>query len=212
MGTLSVTQPQAFLLTGTTWENYQSLLAIVGERPIRVTYDRGNLELVSPSFNHERLKKRLARIVAALTEELDLALVAAGSTTLKRQDLDRGLQPDECFYIQSAEAVAGKTQVSLPDEPAPDLVIEIDVTSSSLDRLGVYAAMGVPEVWRYRNGSLIAYCLDPAKIAYQEIEYSAAFSFLNLSELAQFLQQHSEENDTALVKAFRFWLRERLLP
>ncbi|MBW4700160.1 MAG: Uma2 family endonuclease [Aphanocapsa lilacina HA4352-LM1] len=204
----AASQDRTFLLAGITWESYGSLLAIVGDQPVRITYEQGRLELMSPSFNHERCKKRLGRLVEILTEELNMPMIAGGSATFRRQDLERGLEPDECFYIQNVDAVQGKAEVDLAIDPPPDLVIEVDVTSSSIDRISIYAAMGVPEVWRYENGALNFYQLDTTVREYRTCNHSSTFTFLALVDVMRFLQDYSESNDTELCRAFRTWIRQ----
>ncbi len=202
----STLEDKSFLLTGISWEHYEAMLAMLADRPVRLTYDRGCLELMSPSFNHERLKKRLARLVEVLTEELNIPLVAGGSTTFKRRDLERGLEPDECFYIQNASRVQGKQVLDLATDPPPDLVIEIDFTSSSLNRLDIYAALGVPEVWRYANDRLKVYRLD-LDGKFQEQERSGVFEFLLPSDLIALLEQFEQSTDTELARVYRSSLR-----
>jgi Uma2 family endonuclease len=119
-----------------TWEDYEAMLQIVGERPIRVTYDRGTMEVSMPSFGHENDAYLLGRMVDMITEELETSVVGGGKTIHKRQDLDKGAEPDQCYWFgANAQAVRGKRQLDLNVDMVPDLVIEVDVTHSSLDRL-----------------------------------------------------------------------------
>lgn len=113
-----------------SWENYETLLNLLGDRPIRATYSQGVVELMILSYQHERYKKLLARFVETLTEELDIAIAGGGSTTFKRQDLERGLEPDECFYIEHEPNVRGKQALDLAQDPPPDLAIEVDISHS----------------------------------------------------------------------------------
>jgi len=118
---------QQFTLTDISWDGYETILNLLGDRPVRVTYNRGILQLMILSYAHERYKKLLARLLETLTEELDIPIEAGGSTTLKRQALERGLEPDECFYIQNQARIRGKQVIDLNQDPPPDLVIEIDI-------------------------------------------------------------------------------------
>src|SRR4051794_24735952 len=93
---------QRFVWHGIGWEGYQTLLQLVGNRRIRLTYDRGHVELMSPLPLHERYKSLLGFMIEAITEELDIPRIALGSTTFHREDVDRGLEPDECFYLVGA--------------------------------------------------------------------------------------------------------------
>ncbi|MBX6316106.1 MAG: Uma2 family endonuclease [Isosphaeraceae bacterium] len=122
------------------WEGYQTLLGLLGDRSIRMTYDRGNLELVAPLIIHERYKKLLGRMVKAITEELDIPAVAAGATTFQREDLDRGLEPDECYYLANAGRLRDTQRIDLTFDPPPDLAIEVEIAASALKRLGIDTA------------------------------------------------------------------------
>jgi Uma2 family endonuclease len=133
-------------------------------------------------------------------------MVAAGSTTYRRRDLERGLEPDECFYIQNAQAVQGKQLLDPATDPPPDLVIEIDVTSSSLNRLDIYAALGVFEVWRCAGNTMGVHCLSPDG-QLQPQERSKVFEGLVPCELLSFLQQYEHSTDTELARAYRASLR-----
>ena len=135
------------LLRNISWQTYQALLKDVEEQPgIRMTYDRGLLEIMTPLDPHESYKKLLGRFVEALTEELNVEIRSLGSRTCNREDLARGLEPDQCYYIQNEQVVWDKDQIDFHQDPPPDLVIEIDITSSSINRLELYADLGVPEV------------------------------------------------------------------
>ena len=107
------------------WEGYQTLLRMLGERPVRVTYDRGNVELMTTSPIHEIYKHLLGRMVDTIGEELDIPMFGQGSTTFNREDVDRGLEPDECYYIANAGRVADRSQLNLETDPPPDLAIEM---------------------------------------------------------------------------------------
>jgi Uma2 family endonuclease len=205
---LALPSEQKFLLTGMTWSEYEAMLKIVGERPIRLTYDQGTLELMSPSYNHERWKRCFYIIFLVLGEELEIPFFSGGSTTFRREDLEKGLEPDECYYIQNASAVAGKKSINLQNDPPPDLAVEIDITNTSLKRLGIYAALGVPEVWRFDGSNLIFLKLTDG--AYQEITSSQAIPILRASELQTFLCNFGSEDDIRFLKGFRRWLTQTL--
>ena len=149
------------LLPNASWGTYERLLAEREERRYpRFFYDRGVLEILSPSIEHDGVSRVIAALVELLAEEVDVDILNAGSTTFKREDLARGFEPDECFYFGAAgrvrEIVAGKGNIELDaGDPAPDLVVEVDVTSPSLDKLPIYAHLGVTEVWRHEGGRLV---------------------------------------------------------
>src|SRR6266700_436280 len=149
---------QRVILRRVSWETYERLLAEHEQcSSPRFTYDRGVLEIMSPSIRHERLNRSLATMCEVIAEELHIELDNAGSTTFKREDLTRGFEPDSCFYVQNVERVRDRDQIDLTVGPPPDLVIEIDISSSSLDRFPIFANIGVPEVWRYDGTRLIIF-------------------------------------------------------
>ncbi len=146
-------EERRILLPNASWGTYERLLAEREERRYpRFFYDRGVLEIVSPSKGHESISRIVALLVEELAVELDVDVESAGSTTFKREDLACGFEPDECFYFQNVEHVRGKHNIDLNVDPPPDLVVEVDVTSYSLDKLPIYASLGISEVWRYADG------------------------------------------------------------
>jgi Uma2 family endonuclease len=198
-----------FLLQNISWKTYETFLAELGDRPIRLTYDRGNLELMSPSMRHERFSNLNGRMIETYTEEADIPICAAGSTTFRLQMLDRGLEPDECYYIQNQSALRDRDDIDLNIDPPPDLAVEIDVTRSSLNRMGIYAALGVPEVWRFDGTALKAYILDEQG-SYKPVHRSSALPELPLSEIVRHLEQRTTLDDTHLIREFRQWVRKSL--
>jgi Uma2 family endonuclease len=207
--TPQTTTEQRFVLRDADWQTYQHFLEALGERPIRVTYDRGRLELMTLSHGHERTSNLLGRLVETLTEELDIPMQSGGSTTFNREDLDRGLEADQCYYLEHEPEVREKDEIDLTVDPPPDLAIEIDVSRSSLNRLGIYAALGVPEVWRFDGERLLVYQLR-AEGEYVVSPRSKHFPFLPMEELVRFLQRRTEMSETSLVRAFRVWVREQI--
>ena len=145
---------QRVVLRNVSWETYERLLEGHESSAPRFTYDRGEMEIVSPSPEHEKFNRRIAQLVLAFTEEMDIESEDLGSTTFRREDLARGFEPDSCFYVQNEEQVRGKDRIDLAVEPPPDLVIEVDITSPSINKLPIYAGLGVPEVWRYDGEKL----------------------------------------------------------
>jgi Uma2 family endonuclease len=149
------------ILHGISWQTFQQLLVDRGERcGVLLAYDRGTVELRVPSQEHEWVKTTLTQIVEAVAFARDLHYRSLGSTTFTREDLERGFEPDACFYLDHAEAITPDRPIDLALDPPPDLVIEVDITSSSLDKLALYAALRVPEVWRYIHGVVEIQCLS----------------------------------------------------
>ena len=207
--TLIPSQSSGILLKNISWKTYESLLNELAEQGgIRLTYDRGNLEIMTPSAPHEGSKKILGRFVESVSEELNVEIRSLGSLTCRREDLARGLEPDQCYYIQNEDVVWDKEQIDLNQDPPPDLVVEIDVTSSSIDRLSLYASLGVPEVWRYDGNRLIIYQLEAQE--YVERTVSPTFPFLSQVEMLRFLELRRTTKENALIRLFREWVRSQI--
>jgi Uma2 family endonuclease len=200
---------QQLVLDGVSWRTYGRLLRAFDDRHLRLTYDRGDLEIMTLSPEHERFKHLLGLLIGVLVEELGWDMAGFGSMTFKSSKQRRGLEPDECYWIQSESLVRGKDTIDVRSDPAPDLVFEVDVTHSSLDRLSIYAAMGVPEVWRFDGRQLVAHLLGPEG-RYLDSGQSRAFPFLALAEIERFLGTRSAHSETELVRRFRDWVRGRI--
>lgn len=197
------------LLDNVDWRTYSRLLRTFAERPsIRLTYDRGRLEIMSPLTGHEGNARLLERFVTILTEELGLPLAPGGSTTFRRRDKRRGLEPDNCYWIANEARVRGKERINLAKDPPPDLAHEIDATKSSLNRMAIYAALKVPEVWRWRKHVLTFHILD-AQGKYQVSETSLAFPGLTPSDLQTFLALIGQMDHNAIGRKFREWVKLR---
>ncbi|MEG4089028.1 MULTISPECIES: Uma2 family endonuclease [unclassified Microcoleus] len=200
---------QIVQLSGISWQTYETLLAELSQRRLRLTYNRGNLEIMVPSPEHERFKEVLGRFVETLAEELEVRIEPLGSTTFKRPELS-GVEPDKCFYIQNISAVKGKKRIDMNQDPPPDLVVEIDITSRSENTLQVYAALGVPEVWIYNGSRLRINRLENGE--YVEGDISLAFPSLPILEIVRFLEQAETIDYLELVKAFRNWVKSQIKP
>lgn len=171
MDTVKSPAEQRILLENVGWETYESLLSGRGENRVpRFTYDQGMLEVVSPSSEHESVSYYIGLLVAVFAEETGVDVYGVGSTTFKRADVQRGFEPDACFYVQDEELIRGKSRIDLGVDPPPNLVIEVDITNPSLDKLPIYAQMGVYEVWRYDGEDLSFLALD--NDGYSKVEES----------------------------------------
>src|SRR5262249_21363477 len=155
-------------------------------RPTRLTFDGENLEFMSPSGTHEWYGNLIGRMLEAIGFEFGIAICGGGSTTFRRRDLKRGLEPDECYWIQSERAVRGKRELDLSVDPPPDLAIEVEVSHSALDRLAIYARLRVPEIWRF-DGDCIHIHLLQSDGSYAEGDQSRCLPWLAVREIAQFL-------------------------
>ncbi|MBW4621784.1 MAG: Uma2 family endonuclease [Cyanosarcina radialis HA8281-LM2] len=191
-------------LSGISWKTYETLLEELSDRHLRLAYNRGNLEIMAPSPEHELSKKLIGRFVETLAEETKVRIYPLGSTTFKRPQIS-GVEPDECFYIRKIAAVQGKKRLDLTEDPPPDLVLEIDVTSSSQNRLQVYADLGVAEVWIYNGESLVIQQLENG--VYIVSQTSQFFANLPISNIASWLRQANTMDYLELVKTFQNWVR-----
>jgi Uma2 family endonuclease len=200
---------QRTVLHNISWETFETLLAETGEdRGSRFAYDCGTLEIMTPLFEHENPKIQFDRFILILAQELEIEIKSAGSTTLKRRIAKRGIEPDNCYYIQNELAIRGKETLDLETDPPPDLAIEIDITSSSVNKLGIYSALGIAELWRYNGRDLKFYQLREGQ--YVESEFSIAFPIVSVSDISRFIQQSKTMGEIALLKSFRAWVREKL--
>jgi Uma2 family endonuclease len=129
-----------------------------------------------------------------------------GSLTLEREDLTRAVEPDSCFYIENERRVRGLQVLSFPQDPPPDLVVESDNTRSSIDKFRLYAALGVPELWRYRRKTLEVYQLLEER--YERCGESRAFPFLPIDEVPMLIGQSQEVGQRTVVRMFRQRIRE----
>jgi Uma2 family endonuclease len=178
------------VLDNVSWQTFETLLAETGPRRGRMAYEEGTLEIMVPSFEHEDLKSTLGTLL---------------------ESKQRGLEPDESYYVQNEERVRGKKEIDLGQDPPPDIAIEIQITQSALDKLGIYAALGVPEVWLWEGDTLKVYWLEESgKYVESRPRASRALPGLPLDELLRFLGQAREKSTTRLANDFRTWVRETL--
>jgi Uma2 family endonuclease len=199
---------QRFVLFNVDWDTYLTFSDRMGERNIRVNYDGVNLEFMTTSLEHERAKKLLARLLEALTEELGIAIVSGGSLTCRREDRDRGFEPDECYWINHQAEIRAQTNLDLTRDPPPDLMLEIEISRSFVDRLAIAARLGVPEVWRWGDEELHVMVLG-SDGQYTESGRSRALPFLPIVELVRFLRMRATMDETTLLGSFRAWVREQ---
>ena len=205
-----IKSPDRVILPNISWQTYQSLIKDFDTEPaIRLTYDRGTLEIRMPLDPHESYKKLLGRLIEAATEELDIEIRSLGSRTCDREDLARGLEPDQCYYIQHEFLVRGVEQIDLNQLPPPDLALEIDITSSSINRLSIYAALEISEVWRYDGHNLTILSLQNGEYVSQES--SLALPFLKAKDILRFLALRNTIGETSLIKQFRQWLKDNFV-
>ncbi len=199
----------AVLLQGISWDTYQSLVRELESQPSkRLTYDNGLLEISMPLPPHESYKRWTGRLVETLTEELDIEIRSLSACTWSRKDLAKGVEADECYYIQNEAVIRGRMDIDLAIDPPPDLAIEIDITSLSIPRLPIYSALGVPEVWRFDGEKMVI--LFRVDGQYQEVEASIALPIVTPAILQTWLTQAMTMGETTWVKALRRWIRETI--
>jgi Uma2 family endonuclease len=192
-----------------SWEEFENILAEMGDnRAARLAYDQGTLEITMPSKKHEYYKEIIGDLIKYLADELlEIECEPLGSTLWKRKGFLKGAEPDNCFYIQSLPAVRGKLlEIDLFKDPPPDLILEVDLTSPSVDKLLFYARLGVPEVWRYDKKVLRIYQLKVGK--YNETETSLTFPVFPFKEIPKLIEQNIDEGRSAIRRAFRAWVRQ----
>jgi Uma2 family endonuclease len=193
-----------FILRDVSWETYEQLLSNYQDSGSpRFAYDRGVLEIMSPSSEHEELSDIIAQLVYILAEEWNIEYRSFGSTTFKREKLESGFEPDACFYIQSVERISGVKKLDLSVHPPPDLAVEVDITSPSLNKLPIYARIGVPEIWRYDGQGLTILLLQAG--GYVESEKSSAIPRLTAVWLSRLVAQGETMKRSAWVRAVREW-------
>jgi len=198
---------QWLVLDEVSWDAYEKIGQALQERPrLRLTYDRGRLEIVTTSGEHEKLKSRLGRFLAILAEEFDLDYEPGGSMTFKREEVARGLEPDECYWIHNEPQMRGRLDYDPASDPPPDLVLEIKVSRTVLDRLALYAALGVPEVWRVSRTAIQVLRLREDG-TYGPEPASPTFPGADLDGLLPFLQSDQQVRFRELLSQVRAWAR-----
>ncbi len=205
---LTVPVGQRIILTDVNWSKFEDILQELGEkRASRVAYSEDKLEIRMPLPEHEFDKEIIGDMVKILLEELDIDRECYGSTTFKRKDMEAGIEPDNCFYIQNYRLMIGKRRLDLTVDPPPDLAIEVDVTSKT--QLSAYAALGVPELWQFSQGSLKIHVLQGA--GYTESPFSPTFpNFPIIKGVSQFVQMSLTQGSSIALRAFRKWVREKI--
>lgn len=198
------------VLSGVSWETYEQLRENEENWPVRMAYDEGTLELMSPSPSHEVITKLLAQMIEAFTAELAIPRRSLRSTTWKRRELGKGCEADECYYILNHQRVKGRLDVDLSADPPPDLVVETEVSRSAVQRMRIYSALGVPEIWRWRNKEITAYSLGP-KGRYIERDFSLNLPMLRVRDLEPFLDFELAADESAWIRKFQAWVRERFV-
>lgn len=197
------------VLYNISWQQFENLLVDLGEsRAARVAYDDGALEIMTPLPEHEYYKEIIGDIIKDTAEVLELDYECYGSTTWKRELKKSGIESDNCFYFQNEASIRGKLKFDLNQDPPPDLALEIDVTSKSLDRFPIYARLGVPEIWSYDSGEIKIYQLQAEE--YLKRETSLVFPNLNIQEIPSLIERYRMAGRRVFRQKIREWVRGQM--
>jgi Uma2 family endonuclease len=199
------------LLHDVGWNDYEAMLEIVGERHIRVTYERGTMEVTMPSQRHEQAAQLFGLFVPRLAEELEIPYEPLGMTTWRKPDAEKGLEADQCYYIQNQAIVRDREVLDLEVDPPPDLAIEVDITSSSLNRMGIYAELRVPEVWRYDGRAVTIFQLR-SDGRYETCDESLSFPGLRPADIERFLELGPTMDKMHWARELKKFVRNELMP
>lgn len=190
------------ILHESNWSEYERLLEDLISRPrLRVTYNRGKLEIMSPLSEHENYARFIDDLVRSFAIRFSIKLEKFGGATWKKQQLDQGVEPDSCYYVTNADRIIGKRRIDLEVDPPPDIAVEIDITNESLSKFSIYAGLGVPEIWRYDGKKLEFYGLFVE--SYRLVPVSRILPGLTPAVLAAALEKSRTEGQTVALEHFR---------
>jgi Uma2 family endonuclease len=193
---------------GVSWDEYEELLETVGDASgLRISYDEGRLQIMTLSQRHERYSTLIARMVDRVSRLLRIRILFYGSSTMKKRKKQKGVEPDACFYVQNALLVGTKNEIDFETDPPPDVVVEIDVHHDSLSKFPIYAALGVPEAWRYDGDSLTIYQLREGQ--YVASPASQSLPMLTSAVLTEFLARSPKQDQYDILLAFEDWLKSQ---
>ena len=185
------------------------MLAEMGdERNSRIAYDNEIVEIITSLMPHENSNRLIEAFVGLLCEELGLEVKSTGSLILTRDDLEKGGEPDSSYYIQNESIVRDKENIDLETDPPPDLVLEVEYSRPKVDKLSLYAAMGIPEFWRYNGTVLRVYVISAGQ--YTEVETSPTFPVLLVKQIPQFILQAQKDGQMSTIRAFRTWVKQQI--
>jgi Uma2 family endonuclease len=192
-----------------SWQQFENILQNLGEsRAATIAYDLGTLEIMTPLPEHEYYKEVISDSVKDIADTLDLDYESYGSTTWKYKSRMAGLESDNCFYFQNESLVRGRLELDLNQYPPPDLALEIDLTSKSLNRFSIYARLGVPEIWCYDSGGLKIYLLENGE--YLESKNSLVFPNLPVQELPKLIEESRSQGRRSIRKSVKNWVTKFL--
>lgn len=195
-------------LENISWKTFKAMLVDMGSsRNTRLAYENGTVEILTPFMAHENSNRIIEGFIGVLCEELQLEIKRSGSLTLTRDDLERGGEPDSSYYIKNEYRVRNKEKIDLNIDPPPDLVLEVEYSKPKVDKFRIYAAIGVPEFWRFNGSVLRIYVLNNGQ--YIEVEQSPTFGKVAVKEIPRFIQETRINGEMTTTRAFRAWVREQ---
>jgi Uma2 family endonuclease len=197
--------PQHLTLHGVSWSYYEHTLEQIGDRPIRVAYLDGSIEIMSPLPKHEQIKRAIGRLIEELSVGLGIPTASLGSATFRAEDLSAGAEPDECYYFREIASVKPMERFNPLVHRPPDLVVEVDVWSPSIPREPIYARLRVPEIWRYSSSQFRIRELQDG--VYIDVATSRAFPTLPVAAFVPFVRRMVDEDETQVVREFREWVQ-----
>ena len=195
------------LRTGVDWDTYVRIDDSFETGAVRLTYHRGSLEIMTVSRSHEGINRLLSDLFSSLAVGLDIDFYNAGGVTHRDQDSQTGFEPDTCFYVTNLNHPFEGGPILLPRDPAPDLVIEVDISRSSLNKMTAYAAVGCREGWRHHDGRLTVVSLDGARVA--EIEQSEVLAGIRTTDLNLLLGKAAQMPRNRWILLVIDWARAR---
>jgi len=199
--------PGSIVMDDVSWDYYTRTLEELGPSSgTKVIYDQGRMEIVTHSDKHERTKKIIARLLEMYAAEMEIQITPLGMLTMRRRKLARGLEPDECYFVQTPAPPTSEGEFNLSVNPPPDLAIEVEISETVISKIPIYAALKVKEVWRYAGGRIAVLHLN-RKGEYQPKKKSLAFPKLDIQRFNKFVSQTSAEGDLKAIKALREWVQ-----
>jgi Uma2 family endonuclease len=198
--------------TGVPWAEYERLLLVRDQnrrRGVRITYDRGRIELETRSLDYEPRAYRLKRMVHYLVEGLDVPILNAGPVSLATRDVYRGREPDECLYVSDATSVLARTEDDRASMPPPDLVVRVVWPDEPLADESAYARWGVPEIWKHDDGTVQILGLRPDQ-SYAPSVNSTVFPEVTASDLTRALREAQCMGDLGAMRRLRAWAAKHI--
>jgi Uma2 family endonuclease len=198
--------PEHIVLPHISWNTFERVLDEIGKARFRIAYLNGNLEMMKVHLEHNHVGQLIGRLIFFAAVELNTPLCSGGSTTLKEPRRKVGIEPDECFWIKHEKHMRGRKRWNARIDPPPDLAVEIDITTNWLDRLEIYAALKVPEIWRF-DGERLRLLILGANGKYRQRTKSVAFPSLPMDGLGRFVKKLGSADEVSLIRDFTGWLR-----